>query len=152
MILISGYEVTDNILMMFLCLHPVFLIKCADSFTAEVCTAAKLKINTYCRCFINHYNAFFIALSHHFFTIWIMARSETVRMLPLHNRYILGIHRKIYSASIWECVLMLSISLEIKWLFINKESDSIYSYASYSIRKCIYIFPCRYLNPVKIRI
>ena len=65
---------------------------------------------------------------------------------------LVSVHRKINSSSIRECILMLSIALKVKWFFINKELNSIYSYASYTIWKSIYIFSCCNLYLLKIRI
>ena len=46
--------------MMLLCLNSVFFIKCTDSFSAKVSTATKLKVNTYCCCFINNNDTFLV--------------------------------------------------------------------------------------------
>ena len=138
--------------MMFLCLHSMLLIKCSYSLSTKISSSAELKIDSYCCCFIDNNNTFFITKSHHLLTIRIMTCSEAVSMLPLHNGYILCIHRQIYSTAIRKCIFVLSVTFKVKWLFINQKLCTIYSYTSYTIWKCIHILSCCYLYLIKISI
>ena len=150
MVLIAFDQIADDILMMGEGLDSMFRIEGLDLLAVEVRTAAKVKVDADCRRLINHDEAFFIAKTHHLFTVRIVAGTEGVGSLPLHNGQILDIHGNIHTAAGRESILMFSISLEVEGTAVDQEADAIHFYGTNSIGKFIDIFAGGYFYGVEI--